>query len=72
MERNGININCCSVALDNADEDNEISVFDDPRHKSVAEYSFPEDRVTRIMTAQRHGRFKFVALDEGKKSKSLE
>ena len=72
MEGNGINVNCCSLIDDNADENDEGSVFNDPRHNSGGEYCFPEERVTRIMTHQRHGRFKFVALDNDQKSKSIE
>ena len=70
MDRNGIHASCCSIVYDSTGGDEGSFVFDDPQHNSAGEYSFPDERVTKMMTQQRHGRFKFLTLDEVQKIRS--
>ena len=70
MDGNGIHPSCCSIVYDSTGPDEGLSVFDDPRHNSAGEYSFPDERVTQMMIRQRHGRFKFLTLDEVQKVRS--
>ena len=70
MDRNGIHASCCSIVYDNTGEDEGLCVFDDPRHNSASEYSFPDEKVTKMMIRQRHGRLKFLTLDEVQKVRS--
>ena len=70
MEGHNFHLSCCSIVYDESIPDEGLSVFDDPRHNSAGEYSFPDERVTKVMTQQRHGRFKFLTLDEVQKVRS--
>ena len=61
---------CCSIVYDYTGGDEGSFVFDDPKHNSAGEYSFPDERVTKMMIQQRHGRFKFLTIDEVQKVRS--